>query len=56
MLYADFNGDGLRDVAGRRTNGDWYVGRNTGAGFDTALWGNWNEALGWQDVNSGRFN
>ena len=46
---------GRDDVAGRASNGDWYVGRSVGAGFVSSKWENWNEAGRWRDVRAGDF-
>jgi uncharacterized delta-60 repeat protein len=51
----DFNGDGLADVAGRTSNGQWWVGLNTGSTFAVSQWTAWNEAAGWKDVRVADF-
>ncbi len=54
IRYDKFTNDSLLDVVGRR-GGDWYLGRNTSAGFVEELWGNWGTSP-WNDVDSGLFN
>jgi hypothetical protein len=48
---ADFNGDGLADIAGRDpATGKWYVGLSNGSGFSTSVWGVWSTGVTWADV------
>ena len=54
---ADFNGDGLDDVAGRDANtGSWMVAESTGTGFVTSRWGTWTAGIEWLTVMTGDFN
>jgi autotransporter-associated beta strand protein len=54
----DFNGDGHQDIVGRDlATGDWWVAQSNGSnGFTNSLWGNWNPAATWVDVQVGDFN
>jgi hypothetical protein len=38
VVAGDFNGDGSTDLAGRLTNGQWYVALSTGDFFASAAW------------------
>ncbi|MFM7183562.1 MAG: FG-GAP repeat domain-containing protein [Planctomycetota bacterium] len=52
----DFNADGKDDIAVRNaTNGAWRVFTSTGAGFESARFGKWNNSLTWSNVLAGDF-
>ncbi|MCA8991151.1 MAG: VCBS repeat-containing protein [Planctomycetaceae bacterium] len=55
VTLADFNNDGLDDIAGRWTKGQWFVSLSTGTRFNTSYAGRW-AASGWANVVSGDFN
>jgi len=55
VRFGDFNADGKTDVAGRASNGEWYVGLSTGTSFTTTRWTRWKEAAEWRDVRIGDF-
>jgi hypothetical protein len=52
VVAGDFDGDGKTDIAGRASNGSWYVARSTGSGFTNQLWGSWSPAVTWNDVET----
>ncbi|MBX3437759.1 MAG: VCBS repeat-containing protein [Planctomycetaceae bacterium] len=52
VVAGDFDGDGKTDIAGRASNGAWYVSRSTGSGFVNQLWGSWSPSVTWLDVQS----
>jgi hypothetical protein len=37
-------------------SGQWWLGLNTGSGFQNALWGAWDATTAWSDVLAGDFN
>ena len=43
------------DIAGRFTDGGWWVGTSNGSGFTNTKWTTWS-ATGWSDVMVGEFN
>ncbi len=51
VVAGDFNGDGLTDIAGRSSNGSWYVAKSNGTRFVNELWGNWSTSVTWLDVS-----
>ncbi len=53
VLIADVDGDNDDDIVGRSAdNGQWWVARSNGTGaFVNELWGVWNSAVSWTDVN-----
>ncbi|GKY86575.1 GEVED domain-containing protein [Sinisalibacter aestuarii] len=56
LNLGDFNGDGLIDFAGRRTDlGRWTVMESNGTGFDRDFYGTWDEDVNWQNVMVGNF-
>ncbi|RLS51881.1 MAG: DUF3987 domain-containing protein [Planctomycetota bacterium] len=55
-LVADFDGDGRDDLAGRVSNGDWWVSRSTGTALQARLWGNWNSTASWVNAQAADFN
>lgn len=55
-LVADFDGDGRDDLAGRVSNGDWWVSRSTGTALQARLWGNWSSTASWWNVQAADFN
>jgi hypothetical protein len=52
----DFNHDGLDDLAGRASNGAWYVSLSTGTGLTHLSAGSWSTNVTWHDVTIGDFN
>lgn len=56
VMLADFNGDGRQDVAGRTTDGHWFVGVSTGSGFQNQHWGKWSAGVEWDTIQVGDFN
>jgi hypothetical protein len=50
VVAGDFTGDGRADIAGRASNGSWYVARSTANGFVNEFWGGWSPAVTWLDV------
>jgi uncharacterized delta-60 repeat protein len=47
----DVDGDGVTDLVGRTSNGQWWVSRRSANGtYATSLWAGWNEAANWKDV------
>lgn len=55
-LVADFTGDGLDDIAGLAENGQWWIAKSTGTGFQNSMWGKWTPGIEWLDVSVGDFN
>ena len=53
---ADFNDDGQLDIAGRATDGTWYVGVASGDSFVISPWGSWSENVTWSDVQNADIN
>jgi hypothetical protein len=53
----DFNGDGKTDIVGRDARtGQWWVALSNGSNaFSTAVWGAWNPAVTWVDVQVADF-
>ncbi|MGE4000945.1 MAG: FG-GAP-like repeat-containing protein [Planctomycetaceae bacterium] len=51
VVAGDFDGDGRTDIAGRASNGAWYVSRSSGSGFANQLWGSWSPAVAWLGVS-----
>ena len=57
IFIADFNGDGMDDIAGwAANNGQWWILESTGWAFRSRLWGRWDHKYGWQDMSIGDFN
>ncbi len=56
VLVADFDADGKSDIAGRISNGDWWVSRSNGTVLSAKLWGNWAPANTWSNATVGDFN
>jgi hypothetical protein len=56
VQVADFNGDGLADLAGQ-ANGQWWVSLSTGSAFQGATaWDDaWPTGLTWLGVRAGAF-
>ncbi len=46
----DVNDDGVDDIVGRASNGDWWVGLGKETGFENAKWGSWSGRADWEDV------
>ena len=56
VLVGDYNGDGRSDVAGRRENGDWWLGLSNGNTFAFVFATRWNASTQWDEVLVGDFN
>ncbi len=52
----DFNGDGKKDIVGRSSSGNYYVGLSSGSSFTTSLWGSLDSTLTYRDSLIGDFN
>ncbi|MEZ5944511.1 MAG: VCBS repeat-containing protein [Planctomycetaceae bacterium] len=54
----DFDGDGSTDVAGRTSNGDWWVILNTSSGLSNSSWGTWGLDIAnrWETIHVADFN
>lgn len=64
VQFADFDGDGNRDIAGRVPSGvggagTWWVGRYSSSGFKNQVWSNasnsWDGTATWTDIASSGF-
>ena len=55
-VVGDFDGDGRDDIAGRVSNGDWWVSRSTGTRLQATKWGNWSNNTTWSNTLVGDFN
>ncbi|MFW5692946.1 MAG: S8 family serine peptidase [Thermoguttaceae bacterium] len=57
VLFGDFTGNGLTDLAGRASDGTWWVTANDGDGtFINQQWTRWSANVDWTDVMTGDFN
>ena len=54
-LGVHFNADGRADIAGRTSDGHWWVGLSTGTGFNTTHWGTFPVGGPYVDVRPGYF-